>query len=209
MKGMIRKDLYLSWKYYKPYFFISIFFMVLTFWTEKNIFMLTYPLMLIGMIPMDLQRVDEAFKWDAYSGSLPCTKKQIVSEKYIIGLMLTLPVTALMLLTNALDMALGGDFQWEVLGSLALIAWTLGFFTSAISLPLIFKFGSEKGRIAQYLIIGACLGLSTVMGLRSGGEMPAFSGSAGVFLVILLLPMVLYIGSWFLSIRFYEKREIR
>ncbi len=208
MKGMIQKDLYLSWKYYKPYFLISIFFIVLSFWTVKNVFMLTYPLMLIGMIPMDLQRVDEAFKWDAYSGSLPCTKKQIVSEKYIIGLMFTVPVTALMLLTNALDMALGGDFQWRVLGSMALIAWMMGFFTSAISLPLIFKFGSEKGRIAQYLIIGACIALSTVMGLRSGGEMPAFSGSAGALLGMLLIPLGLYIGSWFLSICFYEKREI-
>lgn len=209
MKGLILKDLYLTWKYYKPYFFIALFFMALSFWTDNNIFMLSYPLMLIGMIPMGLQNIDESYKWDAYCGSLPCTKKQCVTQKYIMGLLFTLPVAVLMLLAKAVGMAIHGDFQWAVLGALALIAWVMGFLMNAVSLPLIFKLGSEKGRVAQYLIIGCFCGLSALIGLGTSREMPTFFCSGGVMTVVLAVPLVLYVVSWFLSIRFYENREIR
>ncbi len=209
MKGMILKDCYLTWRYYKPYFFISLLFIFLSFWTISSVFMLGYPLMLIGMIPMSLQSIDESYKWDVYCGSLPCTKKQIVSEKYLIGLIFSIPVTVLTLLANMLDMAMGGEIQWTVLATLALICWMLCFLTSALSLPLIFKFGSEKGRIAQYLIIGAVMGISTVAGLRTDGQVLAFAGSSGTLALMLFLPTALYALSWLLSIHFYEAREIR
>ncbi len=209
MKALLLKDLYLSWKYYKPYFIISLFFTVLSFWTNNNIFMLSYPLMLIGMIPIGLQNMDESYKWDIYCGSLPCTKKQVVSEKYIIGLLFTFPVTVMLLLAKALGMALDGSFNWAALGMLLLIAWLFSFLMNAISLPLIFKFGSEKGRVAQYLIIGAACGISTVAGLLSGGQVPAFIENGFIMFLLLLAPVALYAVSWYLSIRFYEKREIR
>lgn len=209
MKGMILKDLYLSWKYYKPYLLISLFFIVISFWTDNNIFMLCYPLMFVGMIPMGLQNMDESYKWDMYCGSLPVTKRQMVSQKYMIGLLFTLPVSMLTLLAKALEMVINGDFQWAVLGMLALVSWILGLMTSALSLPLLFKFGSEKGRVAQYLIIGVVCGLSALVGIRTSGKMPGFSGDAGALLVMLLLPLGLYVGSWWLSVKVYEKREIR
>lgn len=209
MKGLLLKDLYLTWKYYKIYFFLAIFFVVISFWTDNNVFMLSYPLMFIGVIPMGLQNIDENGKWDVYCGTMPVTKRQIVSEKYLIGLLFTPPVALLILLAKGLGMAITGTFQWSVLGMVLLMSWLQGFLVSALSLPLIFRFGAEKGRIVQYVVIGSACGLATVIGLRTGTQLPAFSGSAGTMAVLIALPVLLYILSWRLSIRFYEKREIR
>ncbi len=209
MKGMLLKDWYLNWKYYWIYFAISLVFTFLSFWTDNNYYMLSYPLILIGMIPMGLQNMDENYKWDVYCGSLPCSKKLIVSEKYLMGILLTLPIMAFMLLVKTLDMLLHGNFQWSVLGTLLLIALMFGFLMSAISMPFIFKFGSEKGRVIQALTIGLSTMGVTMLNLLSGGEVTPFSGNTGAMLVMVLLLLGLYAGSWFLSIRFYEKREIR
>ncbi len=208
MKGMILKDWYLNWKFYWIYFAISLVFTFLSFWTDNNYYMLSYPLILIGMIPMGLQNMDEAYKWDVYCGSLPCSKKLIVSEKYLMGLMLTLPLAVFMLLVKTLDMLLHGNFQWSVLAELALIACMFGLLMSAISMPLIFKFGSEKGRVIQAATIGLSTMGATMLNLLSDGEVPTFSENAGALLVM-MLPLGLYIGSWWLSVKIYEKREIR
>lgn len=209
MKGMLLKDWYLNWKYYWIYFAICLIFTFLSFWTDNNYYMLSYPLILIGMIPMGLQNMDEVYKWDVYCGSLPCSKKLIVSEKYLMGLLLTLPIAAFMLLVKTLDMLLHGNFQWSVLGMVLLIALLFGFLMSAISMPFIFKYGSEKGRVIQAMTIGLSTMGATMLGLQSGSTVPAFSMGSGALLVMFLLPLILYAGSWWLSIRIYEKREIR
>ena len=65
-------------------------------------FFVFYPCMLCGMIPVNLLGYDERSRWMQYSGTMPYTKTQIVSGKYLIGLLAQL---AMLIATGAAQAA--------------------------------------------------------------------------------------------------------
>lgn len=208
MKGLLLKDWYLSLKYYKAYFAIVALVLGAACFTENNVFFLYYPFMLTSLIPIGLQSVDESTKWDAYCGAMPVTRGQAVSEKYLFGLFLSLLVEVLVLAGQSLRMAMTGSFSSLALGNLLVTTLTVFFLLPAISLPMIFKFGAEKGRMAQYVIIGAvCGGAALLMKLEPSGIL-FLNSLPGLPALIVLAAAAVYILSWRLSIRFYEKREL-
>lgn len=121
-----------------------------------------YPCLLCGMIPVNLLGYDERSRWMQYSGTMPYTKAQIVSGKYLIGLLAQLTILLVMGVAQAVKMVIADDFvlgEFAVLMLLMLIVSTL---TSSIPLPFVFKLGVEKGRTAYYVMIGFICGASVL-----------------------------------------------
>ena len=92
MKGLILKDLYMAVKYCRAYALIAIVFLGFSVVNGDNMFFLFYPCLLCGMIPVNLLAYDERSKWLLYSAALPYSKTQLVTAKYLIGLMAQLVV---------------------------------------------------------------------------------------------------------------------
>ena len=86
MKGLLLKDFYLSWRYCRAFLVIVAVFLAVSFTGDDNIFFLIYPIMIASVIPMTLVSYDEHDKWTAYSGTLPYTRAQLVSTKYLVGM---------------------------------------------------------------------------------------------------------------------------
>ena len=86
MKGLILKDLYMMKAYCKAYLLIAAVFIAVSFFGDSNLLFIFYPCMLCGVIPVNLLGYDERSRWMQYSESMPYTKAQIVSCKYLIGL---------------------------------------------------------------------------------------------------------------------------
>ena len=86
MKGLLLKDWYMMKKYCRYYLFVSIGFIILSMISSGNMFFVSYPCLLCGMIPVNLLGYDERSRWTEYVGTFPYTKTQIVSAKYLIGL---------------------------------------------------------------------------------------------------------------------------
>jgi len=83
---------------------------------------------------------------------------------------------------------------------------TLSSLAASICLPFMFRYGVEKGRIAYYIMVGVICGGS---GFASNViEWQIFRFSGAVLFSLPLLSFGILALSWFLSIRFYEKREI-
>lgn len=210
MKGLFLKDLYMSLKYFRSYFLLAAVFLAVSAFSNTNLFFIFYPCMLCGMIPANLQAYDERSGWEALCGTLPCTRAQIVSEKYLVGLtaqlILVLIPTALV---QALRIILFQAISWEDYGALMFMLLIMTCVSSSFSLPFVFKYGVEKGRMAQYLVIGVVCGGSVVASLyfdsirqlSTTADIPAF--------LLCLAAVALYAGSWFLSIRFYRERELK
>ena len=93
MSGLLLKEWYMMKKYCRAYLLIAAMFLVLSC-IEDNLFFTFYPCLLCSMIPVNLLSYDERCGWDRYSGTLPCTKRQLVSSKYLVGLLTTLAVMA-------------------------------------------------------------------------------------------------------------------
>lgn len=209
MKGLLLKDCYVSLKYYKPYFLILIGFAVMSIWAGYSPFLISYPFMLISMMTSGLHSMDEGCKWDVYCGTMPLTKAQMVTEKYLFGLIWAVLGILIVIASQIIRMVMAGGMAWKELWDVLTVCLTLVFLLPSISLPFVFKFGAEKGRISQYIIIGCVCAGATLLSLQESGTVPQVVTTAGINGIVVLAALALYIGSWFLSVRFYEKREIR
>lgn len=212
MKALLRKDLYQLKAYCKSYLLICAVFLGVSVAGEGNLFFITYPAMLCSLIPVTLQTYDERGKWDAYAGTLPVTRAQLVSSKYLLGLCCNGIVLALLAV-----ILLAADRHAPALRLFLLgITFCLSLVAPAFCLPFVFRFGTEKGRMAYYVSIGVFFAASYILadGLGiSAADASAITSwdqaaSAPGLLTACLICAAAYTGSWLLSIRVYQKREI-
>ena len=209
MKGLLLKDWYMMKMYCKSYHFIAIVFVGLSFVSSGNMFFVFYPCLLCGMIPVNLLGYDERSRWMQYSGTMPYTKAQIVSGKYLIGLLAQLTILLVMGVAQAVKMMIADDFvlgEFAVLMLLMLIVSTL---TSSIPLPFVFKLGVEKGRTAYYVMIGFICGASVLASSLFRGYFGTDIKPNLVLAILAVVGIGIYIFSWYMSIVFYKKREIQ
>ena len=208
MKGLLLKDWYMMKKYCRSYILIATVFIAVSLFSNDNMFFIFYPCLLCGMIPVNLLGYDERSRWMQYSGTLPYTKTQIVSAKYLIGLLAQVTMLIVTGVAQGIKMTVDGNFvfgEFIVLMLLMLIVATL---TSSISLPFIFKLGVEKGRTAYYVMIGFVCGASVLASSYFRGQLVAEIKPNLLLAILAVAGIGIYILSWYMSIVFYKKREI-
>lgn len=110
MKGLLLKDWYMMKKYCKAYIAIIVVFIAVFLVSNDNLFFVFYPCMICGMIPVNLLGYDERSHWVQYSGTMPYTKAQLVSGKYLIGLLAQLTILVVTGVVQAAKMIIAGDF---------------------------------------------------------------------------------------------------
>lgn len=202
MKGLLQKELYCIWKCCRAVLFLIIFFTVLSLWSRENILFLLYPLLFAGTLPMTLLSYDERDHWEAFASSLPLSRAQLVSSKYLVGLGMAVLATVPLLLAQTLVNQLSGEGLFQLI-QLALL---LGLLPPALLLPVIFRFGVSKGRLLYYCMVGGFCGLFLALMNPEEGILPTLSQNLG--LLLCLLPVVAFGLSWLLSIRLYQKRDL-
>lgn len=209
MKGLLLKDFYALLKYCKSVICILVAFVAVGFFSNDNgYFFLSYPCIFGSILPVTLMAYDEKEKWNNFVQTLPVSKSQYVSGKYVIGLILTSFFVVLtsvlqmikMLKNNSFDISYYLNTMVNIIDFCLLIA--------AFVMPVIFKFGTEKGRIAYLLAIGIFCALFTMasmsdinFSLITLGKIPVIAVSG--------ICVIIYILSWILSIKFYKSREIK
>lgn len=205
MKALLLKDYYMAMKYCKSQLLILLGFVALSFISGDNLFFIFYPCIFGGIIPVNLLSYDEKSKWLQYSGTMPYTKGQIVSSKYLVGLIAQGLILGLTGTAHAVRMRMNGSFRLADVGILVLMLFILAAVTSSISLPFMFKWGVEKGRAAYYvMIILVCAFSGGVTALHDSIEEGMI---VNILLISSIIGIALYIFSWYLSIVFLEKRE--
>ena len=200
MKALLLKEFYVASKTCRSFLLVIAVFFALSFFGRNSQFFFLYPLTMVGMIPVTLLSYDERDGWDKYSLTLPCTRAQLVSAKYLIGLIFGGVVFLLVELLLLIGLSMGGNFDFLSMSSALLLMGLLG---PSILMPFVFKFGSEKGRIAYYFVIAL---IFAVVAILAG--MGFYVYLEGFSWVVIGAAVLLYLGSWRLSILFYEKREL-
>lgn len=208
MKGLLLKDWYMMKKYCRAYLLIGAVFIAVSLFSNDNLFFVFYPCLLCGMIPVNLLGYDERSRWMQYSGTLPYTKAQIVSAKYLIGLLAQVAVLLVTGLAQGIKMTVGGNFVFGEFAVLMLLLLTMATLTSSISLPFIFKLGVEKGRTAYYVMIGFVCGASVLASSLLRGQLVSEIQPNAFLAVLATVGIGVYVLSWYLSVIFFKKREI-
>ena len=209
MKGLLLKDLYMAAKYCRMSLLLAAVFMVVSYFSDTNLYFLFYPCMVCGMIPITLLGYDEGSKWLQYSRTMPYTSAQIVSAKYLIGLFAQLLMLLITAAVQALRMIVGGSFVLGEYLVLLMMLTVLSLVSSSISLPFMFKMGVQKGRLAYFVMIGLVTAASVAAGVIVGEQLTEIAPLAGMILPVFCLGGIgIYAFSWYLSIIFFKKREL-
>lgn len=151
---------------------------------------------------------DEASHWDAYGLTLPVTRRQYITAKYLLALLFfALSTLVGMGMTGAVQLV-SGQFSWpDVLGA-GLGSLLVGPLAFSVLSPCICRFGVERSRLVLMAVFLLPTGL-IMLWAKQGGKFPALSPAlrqALPWLVVLAL-LALFALSYVLSVRIYSKKD--
>ena len=179
MKALLLKDTYVIWKQMKIFLIIVLVF---------------------SAIPSGFNSAFAVI----YAAMMPYSPRDIVLGKYVFGWLCIAAAMVLSALFQGLLSFLGASLSLALLAMSALS----GLCVLAITLPVMFRFGVEKGRLAMFLIIflvcGTAGGISSIT--ISEGSGAAFAVQNLLLLILLVAAVVLTAVSVPLSMRFYRER---
>lgn len=220
MRGLLTKEYYLILKTCKSYLLIILPFLLISLVAPENgmNFFMFYPTLMVSMIPNNLLTSDEKSRWNTYCAALPYRRSQMVSAKYICTFLLVLGMTLICIIAHLLRMAIVSDVTSEMICqsvSMQLTYFSAGIICPAITLPILYKFGVEKGRpIYLIAIVVVCILTGSISAISSVSVQNTFSllslphlPEIITSLLGVLIAAILFGFSWFLSTVFYKKRE--
>ena len=205
MKTIWLADLYGSRRSRQLFTMLSMLFMVLAITSAATVTSLTFALCAsagAGMLPVVNLEAAEASRWDRCVQAMPCTRRQAVSARYLEALAV---IGATLFCAKA---ALGG-WTWAEARLLTAFVPAAGLLSAALCLAVTFRMGWARGKFVfsvTVCVIGGSGAVTSLLGVSDAG-LGAFAGSSAV-LALPIAALALFIGSWALSVRWYEKREL-
>lgn len=213
MIGFWKKDLFVLRKQMRTYAFILVVYAFLSIsgvWGTNLIAVMVSLVTL--MCPLTAFAYDQAARWDAYACSLPNGGTGAVAGRYLCTLTIWLGATLLCCALSAALWAVGlldeGLVELMV-GNLA--SGTVGLLMAAITLPLCYQFGIERGRMLMTLVF-VCIFAGMIAAAKlMDGMSPANLNTTAVVTVgvvgfAMLAAAGLY-GSYRVSRAIYLKKE--
>lgn len=205
MIGLLKKDLYVADRTSRLLLVLALVFSMIP---SMGSFGSTYAMMLALMIPLNSIAYDEKSKWDRYAAMLPYRTWQVVWSKYLLVYLFTLLAGAIVVLGTVVRGRVTGSTDWTETLEMTILVGLSALFSTALGLPALYRFGSEKGRLVMILImgvgIGAALGIAGIFGEASA--LPELPLPAVVPALAALAVGGTY-GSFRLSVHFYKKRQ--
>ena len=216
MKGLLCKDWAILVNSYKKNFLIMVV-LYLGMAVCLHMDYLCYALVAVcGVYASSTMNFDDSAHWDTYAHTLPVTPGQVVGCKYLLGLLLTLFGSV----CAAVGIFLAGQYT-DVLEAafsiLVIAAFSLLLF--AVNMPFSYKFGAVRAGTWVYLvtffgvffIIFAMEHLPYLQRSSVISQLDALGNALTAQPVLLLLPctavLLLYLGSWALSVQIYQRKE--
>ena len=212
MKGLLLKDWYLVTSQMKTmYLTVAVVLLIWVFSaSDSYLFPVSYAAIFLGILPVSLLSYDQNSGWVEYGQTLPFSKKTLVTEKYLVGL---LCVAAAVVVGGAfigvLSLRSGAaldESAFQLANSISTILVMNG-----VCLPLVYRFGAEKTRMIYILAFagfGVLLGGGSVLMEAVQNEdaadwllhMPVWLAAA-----LLLTGVLVYAVSWRVSVAWYGK----
>lgn len=153
MTSIILKDLYVLTKQLKIYLVI-ISVMALTTGETMSVF----AILLGAALPMTAIAYDERSKWNELAAMMPYSKFDLVFGKYLLGYFCMFGAALIVLVGQTVG-KISGVMPTKDGMTVLLFAVVGGLTFIAMNTPILFKFGTEKGRLV-FIIIMALVGAS-------------------------------------------------
>ncbi len=201
MGGLILKDLYGLKQQLKIYIIIAVVWLLIAVTTRDMSFFSGLVMMFTFLVPITSLAYDEKSRFDAYVLTMPVKRSDIVLSKYLLSLICGAVCALAGFFVNVICM--NDIFETAVV---TLILLCVGIFFSSIVLPLLFRFGVEKGRT----IMMAVLLLPVILALLFSKFDVAIPENEFIKYSLLFVPVitaVVFFVSFQISKKIYEKKE--
>lgn len=208
MLAMLRKDWYVMGKYTAVFIAAWMVIAGMLAWipgAERSFLFYTLPVVCFG-VTLNAIGVDHDCRWDRFAAMTLLRPWELVLEKYLLSYGILALIAGLGALAGRIStMGQGGNDMWATI--------VLVLLATATALPLVYRFGQQKGRLillgfwglVAALILGAAHWnyalIEAVFGWMDAAPVPALA--AGIAAVLLAANA----ASICLSIRFYTRRQ--
>lgn len=205
MKGLLLKDWYqVKGSMKTMYLTVAL---VLAIWalstSSSYVFPVSYAAIFLGILPVNLLTYDQNSGWIEYGWTLPVSKKVLVAEKYLVGLLCTAVSAALNGIFCGIRFWMGKPLPAMPIGLLLGAGAASILLINGIMLPLYYRFGAEKARML-YMLMFAGMGAALGGGMVLMDAVPE-SGAAIAIVGVLAAVLALYAVSWRVSVAWYGK----
>lgn len=214
MKALLLKDCYNLKKSSKTILIVFLFYGIFGILSEQSAFLTSMVAIICAIMPFSTFSYDDFSKWNNYALTMPITRKQIVYAKYLISVLMLAVGSIVSFIFGILSVAINGTQNVKLTDLLLSTGGVvlLCLLVIAIILPIIIKFGVEKGRIAMIAVFLLPTGLLLLASklpihswLPSGDQLESFLKLAFICSpVVILLALLLSI---MLSVRIFSKIE--
>lgn len=220
MKGLLLKDLFVLQRQAKFYLLIVAALVVVSFFNPTmQVFVAMYFVLFGMMLPITAMAYDERSGWDKLALAMPVTRKKLVVGKYLLGgLLLVGAIAVTALLKGIYGVVIGWDAAIPQAVMMVTIGMLLGSVFLSVLLPVMFKVGTEKGRLVMMFMIlipigvGILLGKTKLVNIDEGAIGEAVNGlfawtPALVFLAALAVCALLLFVSACISCLIAKRKE--
>ena len=200
MTALIKKDFYEAFTSFRSLIVIMLLFGVVAAVSVNASFLAAYLVILPGSLSSSLVNLEEKEKWNSFCMTLPVTRKDIITAKYIFTLIL---IAAGAVMVTLISLIHG---QTDILYTFMLYV-SIGLAVPTLTLPLTYQFGADKARYLT-MFISILLTLSVI---NMDSDTSAITMMLAKFspFVMAAVMIVLFAASWMLSSAIYERKEIK
>ena len=196
MKGLLMKDLLNLRQTIRVWALLLALFIVIGFAQRSPIYITSMLTVMVLLLPVNALAYDETCKWDAYALTMPVTRRDLVLSKYLLALV----GAGAMALLSAVCTLMMGAAPDEVFSTIGLLL-AAGLCMISILLPLLFRFGVQKGRMVMIVVVLLPVALTVLFPDVFTTTQPVGTGW------LPLAALVLLVGSAAVSVRICEKKE--
>ena len=215
MRSLILKDLYNIGHNAKSMLFVLVVFAVVLIpasGVESYTFVCA---ILCSMMIVTTFTFDDNSKWTRYSMIMPVSKKDLVGGKFVVLAIFCLIGSLFGLAVSAISGLALKKITFDLVGIgkllfITLIALVISLVFGSISIPLVFKFGAEKGRVlllVSFLIPAAiCFGVYQLL-ILLGIEITDLL----IFVLLCCSPIIALVWCYIMyqiSCRIFAKQEL-
>lgn len=209
MLGFIKKDL-LVMKNNLKYFLLMI--LVFAFFSRESNIIYFIPIFISIMIFITTFSYDDYNKWNTYAITLPLSREKIVLAKYMTSLLLMVGTVLITFLLSFVIGTVNHSFDFDEVFPMLFGGLFALVLLQSFMYPLIYQFGTEKGRIGLFVGVFAVSGLVGYLVNHVKIDTTAFTGFIQFFnqygiLLLSIVMVILFVGSYFVSKRIYLKKE--
>ena len=198
MSALILKDYYVIFRQMRIFLLL-----VLVFSCIPGAFYSTFAVVYASMLPYTALAYDERSHWDQMAAMMPYSDRDLVLSKYVFGWLFTAAAAAATFVLQTVLAAVWPGAEGPSV-PVILLSVCVAVCILDITLPMMFRFGVEKARLAMFLIIFlVCAGAGAISVIdQSGGPDFGFQMWAPPAVAVVMTAV-----SVPLSVRFYGRRR--